>query len=84
MSAKKVSITVESEVLDAVMKLVRARSTTLSEFTTTTLAREVRLERLGGALRDFEHEHGPIPAAERSRARTKIARSQRKSRRRAA
>ena len=66
------------------MTAVRARRTTLSEYVTEALAHDVRHARLADAIASFEKEHGAISEAERTRARAKIERAKRKTRRRAA
>ena len=65
--AAKLSVSVPSELAAAVRRRVGARG--LSGFVARAIAHELEREQLGGFLTDLEHNLGPLPKAELSKAR---------------
>ena len=62
--AKKVSLTVDEEVLRAMQQEAKRSKRTLSAEVTEALARELRRRRLQGLVVEYEKEKGTISAKE--------------------
>lgn len=62
--AKKVSLTVDEEVLRAMQQEAKRSKRTLSAEITEALARELRRRRLQGLVAEYEQEKGTISAKE--------------------
>jgi hypothetical protein len=62
--AKKVSLTVDEEVLRAMQQEAKRSKRTLSAEVTEALARELRRRRLQGLVAEYEQEKGTITAKE--------------------
>jgi hypothetical protein len=62
--AKKVSLTVDEEVLRAMQQEAKRSKRTLSAEVTEALARELRRRRLQGLVAEYEQEKGTISARE--------------------
>lgn len=62
--AKKVSLTVDEEVLHAMEREAKRSKRTLSAEVTEALARELRRRRLQGLVAEYEREKGTISAKE--------------------
>jgi hypothetical protein len=67
--AKKVSLTVDENVLLAMKHEAKRAGRTLSAEVTDTLARELRRRRLHELVTEYETEHGLISAEELARVR---------------
>jgi hypothetical protein len=72
---RKISVTVDADVLDSVKKRLRASNKSLSAYVSDALAEEVQRQRWGELVLEFEREHGAFTAAERKGARSKIAKA---------
>ena len=62
--AKKVSLTVDEDVLRAMKREAKRAKRTLSAEVTEALARELRRRRLQGLVAEYEQEKGTISAKE--------------------
>ncbi len=62
--AKKVSLTVDEEVVRAMEREAKRSKRTLSAEVTEALARELRRRRLQGLIAEYEQEKGAISAKE--------------------
>lgn len=67
---KKISLTVDEQVLAEVTKDARRSGHTLSAHVTEALARDVRRRRLHALIEEYESEHGNLGEDELARIRT--------------
>jgi post-segregation antitoxin (ccd killing protein) len=69
--AKKVSLTVDENVLHEVARDAKRAGRTLSAYVTEALARDLRRKRLQELIDEYESEHGTITEQELAKARVK-------------
>ncbi len=67
--ARKISVTVDENVLAEVEEDARRAHRTLSAYITEALARDLRRRRLDALIQDYETEHGEISDDELARVR---------------
>ncbi|MGF7237664.1 MAG: hypothetical protein ACQSGP_22285 [Frankia sp.] len=65
MAVTKVSISLDSDVLDAAREAARDEGRSLSSWLNALADRHLRLARGRAAVREFEADHGPIPEEDR-------------------
>ncbi len=72
---RKISVTVDVDVLDGVKQRLRGSNTSLSAYVSDALAEAVQRQRWRELVVEFEREHGAFTAAERRSARAKVAKA---------
>jgi hypothetical protein len=79
---KKISITIDANVLASAQKRARAEKKTLSAFLSDDIAAAERQRNLRELLDDLDREHGPLTEAEVRKGRELLAAADRKMRKR--
>ena len=79
---KKISITIDVDVLASAQKRARAEKKTLSAFLSDEIAAAERQRNLRVALDELDREHGPLTEAELRKGRELLAAADRKMRKR--
>jgi len=75
---RKISVTVNAEVLAQVRKCLRSTKKSLSAHVSDALAEDLRRRALRDLLDEFESKHGALTAAELETARLKVERAMRR------